>query len=234
MKAVLITGGAVGIGKGLVTHFANKGYDVMFTYRSHKEEAIELARKTNSRAFYCDITNMKNIRSLHEDVGRVDILINNAGVSDIKMCTEIDDLAWDYVVNTNLKGTFLLTKSFVPHMISNKFGRIINIGSMWGLNGSSCEVHYAASKAGLIGLTKSLAKELGPSNITVNLIAPGVIDTDMNKNADPATLKALIDECPISRMGTPDDIAACAIFLASEEASYITGAVIPVDGGYTA
>ncbi|HQC55217.1 MAG TPA: 3-oxoacyl-ACP reductase FabG [Clostridia bacterium] len=234
MKSVLITGGAVGIGRGLVTCFANNGYNVMFTYRAHKDEAEELAKQTNSRAFYCDITNMKHIRTLHEKVGGVDILINNAGVSDIRMCTDIDELYWDYVINTNLKGTFLLTQSFIPNMVSNKFGRIINIGSMWGFFGSACEVHYAASKAGLIGITKSLAKELGPSGITVNLIAPGVIDTNMNKNIDSSALQSIIEDCPISRMGTPEDVAYCAAFLASDEASYITGAVIPIDGGYTA
>lgn len=233
MKNVLITGGSVGIGSGLVKYFSHAGYSVIFTYKSHKEEAEKLSRLTNSRAFFCDISKAKDIEKLKLLTGNIDILINNAGISEIKLCTDIDEESWDNIVNTNLKGAFLLSKIYMQGMISNKFGRIINIGSMWGITGASCEAHYSASKAGLIGLTKSLAKELGPSGITVNLIAPGLIDTDMNKNIDPSVIQSIKEDCPIGRMGSVQDIATLAIFLASDNSSYITGAVIPVDGGYT-
>lgn len=234
MKSILITGGSAGIGSGLVKHFSNLGYDVKFTYLKHISEALNLAKETGSKAYPCDVTKIHEIEELYAKIGGVDIIINNAGVSEIIMCTDIGEDSWDFMLNTNLKGAFLVSKTFVKDMISRKYGRIINIGSMWGLQGSSCEVHYSASKAGLIGLTKSLAKELGPSGITVNLIAPGIIDTDMNKDIDKDVLKTMIDECPVGRIGNPSDVANLAAFLASDESSYITGTVIPVDGGYTA
>lgn len=233
MKTVLITGGSTGIGAGIVKEFSKAGYSVIFTYKNHKNEAEILAKEYGTRAYFCDITKLEDINTLKKKINNVDIVINNAGISDIKMCSLIDEDDWDNIVNTNLKGAFFISKAFIQGMIDKGFGRIINIGSMWGISGASCEVHYSAAKAGLTGLTKSLAKELGPSGITVNLIAPGIIDTEMNRKIETSALNELIASCPVSRMGKPEDIANLALFLASENSSFITGTVIPVDGGYT-
>lgn len=233
MKSVLVTGGSLGIGSGIVKEFSKAGYAVIFTYKSHKIEAEKLASSTGTRAFFCDITKTTDIEKLKTVAGDIDILINNAGISEIKLCKDIREVDWDNIVNTNLKGAFMVSQAFIPGMIKKQYGRIINIGSMWGTTGASCEVHYSASKAGLIGLTKALAKELGPSNITVNLIAPGIINTDMNKKIEPQILKQMVDDCPIGRMGTTEDVSNVTLFLAGEKSSYITGAIIPVDGGYS-
>ena len=160
------------------------------------------------------------------------MLVNNAGIAQIKMFCDITDEDLANMLNTNLSSAFYVTRAALPSMVSQKWGRIINIGSMWGKVGASCEVHYSASKAGLRGMTMALAKELGPSNITVNAVEPGVIATDMNASLDQETLRELCDGTPLCRIGKPEDVANLVGFLASEEASFITGQIIGVDGGF--
>ncbi|HHX49480.1 MAG TPA: SDR family NAD(P)-dependent oxidoreductase, partial [Clostridiales bacterium] len=215
MKKILITGGSQGIGSSLVEKLSGQDRLIYFTYNKHKKEALELAKKTGAVPIKCDLLLDEDISNLSKCCGSVDILINNAGVSEIKLFTDITNADWDKVLDVNLKGAFLVTREFLPKMISKKWGRIINISSMWGIIGASCEVQYSASKAGLIGMTKALAKEVGPSNITVNCIAPGLINTTMNANIDSKCLDEMVENTPMQRIGTCDDIANAVEFLIS-------------------
>lgn len=236
MKNVLITGGSRGIGKAMVEHFSARGYRVAFTYRSSVDEANALAEKTGALAIRADSSSENDVRSavnyVSDTIGHIDCLINNAGISSFSLFTDISLADWRKMIDVNLTGAFLYSKFVIPGMVSRKYGRIINITSMWGIVGSSCEVHYSTAKAGLIGMTKALAKELGPSGITVNAIAPGVIRTDMNRNLSEEDIAALVDETPVMRIGEPCDVVSAALFLASDEASFITGEVMNVSGGY--
>lgn len=234
MKNVLITGGSRGIGKACAYEFSKAGYRVILTYNNSREEAEKISEDTGAIIYKVNITNYSDIINLENNVkkyGGIDVLINNAGIAQQKLFTDITENDWDSMFNVNIKGMFLVTKTFVKNMISKKSGRIINISSMWGITGGSCEVHYSASKAAVIGFTKALAKELGPSGICVNCIAPGVIETDMNRHLSEEDMKALCDETPLERIGKPSDIAKTALFLAGSDASFITGQVINVDGG---
>ena len=163
--------------------------------------------------------------------GRVDVLVNNAGIAQIKMFTDTTEEDWDRMMGVNVRGLYNTCRAFVPQMISRKSGRIINLSSMWGIAGASCEVAYSTSKAAVIGFTKSLAKELGPSGITVNCVAPGVIDTEMNEEITPEVMEELRNEIPLQRIGSASEVAGVVSFLASQEARYVTGQVISVDGG---
>ena len=165
--------------------------------------------------------------------GSVDILVNNAGIAHQSLFTEINEFDWNNIIDVNLKGVFNCCQAVLPNMIENKCGRIINISSMWGITGASCEVHYSAAKAGVIGLTKALAKEVGPSGITVNCIAPGLIDTQMNANLSEEDKNEFVSSLPISRIGTTTEIAKAVYFLASDDAGYITGQTLAIDGGMT-
>ncbi len=233
---ILITGGSRGIGKALVTCFAGEGHKVAFIYNHSESEAKKISEITGAFAVQADISDPDTakaaVKKAAEYLGTIDVLINNAGISQIKLFTDITTDNWDKMIKVNLSGAFYITKEVSKTMISKKSGRIINIGSMWGKIGASCEVHYSASKAGLRGFTLALAKELGPSGITVNCIEPGVIQTDMNKMLDDQTLNDLCDQTPLCRLGTPQDVAALACFLASEKAGFITGQIIGVDGGF--
>ena len=236
MKTVFITGGSRGIGAELVRTFSKNGYNVAFTYRSSREAAEQLALETGALAIKADSrSESEAIDALNKAVsyfGGVDCLINNAAVSSFSLFTDITLDEWNDMMSVNLTGAFIYSKAVIPDMLKRKQGRIINITSMWGLVGASCEVHYSAAKAGLIGMTKALAKELGPSGITVNAIAPGVIDTEMNKALTDGDRAALIDETPVMRIGTTRDVAEAALFLAGDGASFITGEVLNVSGGY--
>lgn len=236
MRTVLINGGSRGIGRQLVLDFTKRGYKVAFTYKNSRDLAEALARESGALAIYADSAREGDVNSALEratrELGEIDILINNAAYSSYSLLQDITLEEWERTIGTNLTGPFLYSRAVIPSMVRRGFGRIINISSMWGVVGSSCEAHYSASKAGLIGLSKALAKELGPSGITVNAVAPGVIRTDMNSALDAATLDALADETPVSRLGEPNDVSAAVLFLASDEASFITGDVMNVSGGY--
>lgn len=236
MKTVLITGGSRGIGRELVRDFSKNGYNVAFTYKSSEAVAVELAEQTGALAIMADSRSESDVRSAVEATlsayGRIDCLINNAAISSFSLFTDITLEDWNDMISVNLTGAFLYSKLVIPDMLKRKSGRIINITSMWGLVGASCEVHYSAAKAGLIGMTKALAKELGPSGITVNAIAPGVINTDMNERLSAEDRECLIDSTPLMRIGEAADVAEAALFLAGEGASFITGDVLNVSGGY--
>lgn len=236
MKTVLITGGSRGIGAEMVRRFSKEGYRVAFVYRQSEEKALQLAGETGALAIRADVAVAEDarraVREAREFLSNIDVLVNNAAVSSFSLFSDITDADWDRMMQVNLNGAFYFCREILPEMIARHAGRIINISSMWGQVGASCEVHYSTAKAALIGLTKALAKEVGPSGITVNCIAPGVIDTDMNAALDEETRATLCEETPLCRIGTPQDVAACALFLAGEDASFITGQVIGVNGGF--
>lgn len=236
MKTVLITGGSRGIGREMVRLFSKNGYRVAFTYRSSQTEAEALKAETGALAIRADSSSEADVISAIEatisEFGEIDCLVNNAAISSFSLFTDLTLEDWNDIISVNLTGAFLYSKYAIPDMLKRKWGRIINITSMWGLVGSSCEVHYSAAKAGLIGMTKALAKELGPSGITVNAIAPGVINTDMNSALSDDDREALINDTPLMRIGEPSDIAEAALFLAGDKASFITGEVLNVSGGY--
>lgn len=239
MKTIVITGGARGIGKSLVENLAKDGYNVVLDYNKSEEQAKQIKEDLkkngyNIEIFKADVSKRDEIKSLIEftlnKFKNIDVLINNAGISHVKLFTDITEEEWDNVMNTNLKSAFYAIQEVLPNMIHRKEGLIINISSIWGLVGASCEVAYSVSKAGLDALTKSLAKELGPSNIRVNSIAPGIIDTKMNDNLREETKKDIIEEIPLNKIGKPIDIYKCAKWLIEDE--YTTGQIISPNGGW--
>ena len=236
MKNVLVTGGSRGIGRAIVKAFSEKGYNVAFTYKSSHDEAMALSSETGAYPIKADSKSADEVldgyKIAEQRLGGIDILVNNAAVSSTNLFTDISIEDWNDELNVNLTSAFLYTKSAVRGMIGRKWGRIINISSMWGVVGASCEVCYSTAKAALIGMTKALAKELGPSGITVNAIAPGLIDTDMNNHLTEEEKNDLIDMTPMSRIGNPCDVAAATLFLAGEDASFITGEVLNLSGGF--
>lgn len=231
-KTVLINGGSRGIGAAIVKAFAEKGYQVFFTYAKSEESAKRLAAETRATAILADSRCEAEIKNTISRVGGVDILVNNAAVSSFSLLTDLSSSEWEDLVSVNLTAPFLYCREALPHMIRNKWGRIINIVSMWGETGASCEAAYSATKAGLIGLTKALAKEVGPSLVTVNAVSPGLIDTEMNARLSSEDRSSLIEETPISRIGSVEDVANAVLFLASDESSFITGDVLRVNGGF--
>ena len=230
MKRVLVTGGSRGIGAATVRAFAAAGYDVTFLFLRSTAAAEALAFETGATPLKLDVADGEAVAEALAGMD-FDILVNNAGVSSFSLLTDLSDAEWRRTMAVDLDGAFYCAKAVLPGMISRKWGRIINVSSMWGLVGSSCEAHYSAAKAGLIGFTKALAKEEGPSGITVNCVAPGVIDTEMNAALTPETVAELIDETPAGRLGTPEEVAKLVLCLASEDASFITGQVICQSGG---
>ena len=235
-KRVLISGGSRGIGKSLCEGFAKVGCKVAFIYKSNDQAANDTAALSGALAIKADVSKpeeaLEAIKQAYEHLGGFDVLVNNAGVSLIKLFTDTTNEDFSSIVNTNIGGAFYLTREVSRYMINQKSGAIINIGSMWGKCGASCEAVYSATKSALRGMTMALAKELGPSGITVNCIEPGVIKTDMNASLDEKTLAELCVETPLMRIGNPEDVSALALFLASSGASFITGQCIGVDGGF--
>ena len=229
---VLITGGSRGIGRACVERFAQQGHTVTFLYRSDDAAAKGVAERTNAMAKKCDVSDPSAVKTAVEEIGSIDVLINNAGISSFCLFDSITDEEWRRMIDTNLSGAFYVSREVSKSMIKNKHGRIINVGSMWGKVGAACEVHYSAAKAGLRGMTLALAKELGPSGITVNCIEPGVIDTEMNAHLSESDIASLCEDTPLGRIGRADEVASLALFLASDEASFITGQLIGIDGGY--
>lgn len=240
-KTVVITGASKGIGAATAILFARKGYNVVLNYNQSVQSVKLLSSSLTGQGYSvipikADVSNKLETEYLINEAvarfGGVDVLINNAGICVSGPINELDIHDSDRIFDVNLKGVYNCCKSVTDQMVSQKSGKIINISSIWGQIGASCEVAYSAAKAGVIGLTKALAKELAPSGISVNAIAPGLIDTTMNSNMSVQDIDAFVKDVPLARIGTPDDVAAAALFLASDDADYITGQVLGVNGGY--
>lgn len=234
--AVVVTGGSRGIGAATVRAFRAAGYRVAFFYREDAGAAGALAQATGATAIQADVANASQVNQafalVRARLGAVEVLVNNAGVAQFRLFDEISDEDWRRMMSVNLDGVFHCTRAAVPEMIGRRKGCILNVSSVWGVLGASCESHYAASKGAVIALTRSLAKELGPSGIRVNCVNPGVINTDMNRELDGDALRDLIDRTPLGRLGEAADVASALVFLAGEGASFITGQVLGVDGGF--
>ena len=235
-RTVLISGGDRGIGAAAARAFYRAGYRVAILYHCNAEAADALQKELPGvTAVQCDVASRAScelaFRAAEQALGRVDVLVSNAGIAQQKLFTDIAPDEWQRMLDVNLTGAFNLCQLALPGMIRRKAGRILTVSSMWGQTGGSCEVHYSAAKAGLIGLTKALAKEEGPSGITVNCVAPGVIETDMMAAFTAEDKAALAEETPVGRLGSADEVAALLVFLADEGAGYITGQVFGVNGG---
>lgn len=226
MKNVLITGASGAIGSACAELFSEKGYNVYAGYNKNKPNI------KNVKNIHIDVKSVKSVKEALKEIGGIDILINNSGISQQKLFSDITEEDWDNMFDVNIKGMYLVTKEVLPFMINKKCGKIINISSIWGELGASCEVHYSASKAAVIGFTKALAKELSLSGITVNCVSPGMIDTPMNSHLLKEDILEIENEIPLKRQGTPKEVAECVYFLASDMADYITGQVISVSGGW--
>lgn len=236
MYTALITGGSRGIGAAAARAFARAGFRVAFLYRRDDAAAQAVARETGAEALRCDVSDPCRVRSACAEaerlLGHIDALVNNAGIAQQKLLTDVTDEDWRRMLDVNLSGAFYVTRAVLPGMIRRRQGRIVNVSSIWGQVGASCEAHYSAAKAGLIGLTRALAKEVGPSGVTVNCICPGVIQTDMLAGFTPQDLDALAQETPLCRLGTAEDVAHAILWLCREEAAFVTGQVVGVGGGF--
>ena len=236
MKKIIVTGGSRGIGRACVELFSKHGCDVAFIYCSNDDAADDCADETGAFAIKADLSDPSEAEWAYnkavEYLGGVDVLVNNAGISESGLITDVTDEMWHHVMDTNLSSAFYMSRLVSREFVRQQSGVIINIGSVWGRVGASCEAVYATSKAGLRGLTLSMAKELGPSGVRVNCVEPGVIDTDMNACYDEDDIAALCEETPLFRIGDPSEVAELVYFLASEKASFITAQIIGVDGGF--
>lgn len=235
-KTVFITGSSRGIGRAAAELFYKNGYNVVINYNNSEKDALELSQKLpGSLLVKGDVSKEKEVCEMIEKAvshfGKIDVLINNAGISVVNLLEDTTLEEWERLFSVNVTGTFLTSKYVAKHMIANHSGKIINISSIWGISGASCESCYSASKGAVIAFTKALAKELGPSGIQVNCVAPGFIDTDMNSDVSPEDTKAFCDDTPLGRTGKPQDVAKTLLFLASEGADFITGQIIGCDGG---
>ena len=231
-KTALVTGSSRGIGAAALRRLAAEGWDVTVHYNESEAAALALAKELGVRALRADVTDPAQVEALFVAADPVDLLVCSAGVARYGLITDGDEADWRRVLAVNTDGAYRCCRAAVPHMVRQKAGNIILVSSVWGLYGASCEAVYSASKAALIGLTKALAKELGPSGIRVNCVAPGVIDTDMLAQFDFADRQALADNTPLGRIGRPEDVAELIAFLASEKAGFITGQIIGCDGGF--
>ncbi len=243
LKTVLITGASGGIGIAIIKKFVLNGYTVLAQYNKNKREIENLIKELEKENLggtvypvYADFTDLSTVDKMMEDINAkfngINVLVNNSGVGLYKLITETSEKEWDELFAVNVKGVFYTVNKVLPFMIDKKQGKIVNVSSMWGICGASMEVAYSASKSALIGYTKALAKELAPSNINVNCICPGVIDTKMNARFNKEEMQDLIEQTPLGRLGTPDDVAELIFFLSEEKSSFITGQVISCDGGF--
>lgn len=236
MKTTLVTGGSRGIGAAVCRRLAEDGLRVVVHYNQNKGKAEALVRELTEKtglphlALPAELAERAQVEELFRLAGPVDVLVNNAGIAQQKLFTDITEDDWRRMFAVDVDGVFRCCQCALPHMIHEKSGCIINIASIWGEIGASCEVHYSAAKAAVIGLTKALAKELGPSHIRVNCVSPGVIDTEMNAMFDEETMRELCESTPLGRIGSPEDIAAAVSFLASDAASFLTGQTLSVNG----
>lgn len=239
-QTVLITGASRGIGRAAAIKFARAGWNVALNYHHSSRQAMELAEEL--AAAHCSVLPLQADVSRREQVdamvaqalhtfGHIDALVNNCGIAQQKLFTDLSEADWDRMFDVNLKSMFHCCQSVLPHMLRRHSGCIVNLSSIWGIAGASCEVHYSASKAAVIGLTKALAKEVGPSGIRVNCVAPGVVATDMNANLDEETMAALKEETPLETIGTPEDIAESIYFLCTPASRFTTGQVLSPNGG---
>ena len=240
MRTAVVTGGAKGIGAATVRLLCEQGFRTAIHYYTSEEKALALSSFLVSKGCHAftvkaDVTDPGQVQGMMETVGEkcgsVDVLVNNAGVDHWQLFDTVTDEQWRSVLDADLSGVFYCCRAALPFMLRQKYGRIVNIGSVWGQAGASCEAVYSAAKAGVIGLTKALAKEVALSGITVNCVSPGAIDTDMMKRFTAAETAAFCEEIPMGRLGSPEEVAAAIAFLASEQASYITGQVLGVNGG---
>lgn len=232
---VVVTGASRGIGREIAKSLAEKGSRVIANYNKSEEDAISLQKENeNIEIFKADVSKREEVKQMVDytinKYGKIDVLINNAGISENKLFTDVTDEDWQKVINTNLYSAFCVTQEIVANMIRHQQGCIINISSVWGMVGASCETVYSITKAGIDGMTKSLAKELGPSNIRVNSIAPGIIDTDMNKNLSQQDINNIVQEIPLERIGKTVDISKCVQWLIEDQ--YTTGQIISINGGW--
>lgn len=241
MKTAVVTGASGGIGSKISVCLAEKGYNVVLCYNSSEKSALETVSKIekngyNAIAVKCNVKNKNETDSLMKTVfekfGSVDVLVNNAGVALQKLFVDVNENEYNEIFDTNVKGTINFSQSALKYMINQKSGSIVNISSMWGISGASCEVHYSASKAAIIGLTKALAKEMGLSGIRVNCVAPGMIDTKMNASFSQDVFDQIKEETPLNKIGRPEDVAKAVLYFAGDDSSFVTGQVICVDGGY--
>ena len=234
---VLVTGGTRGIGAACTRAFCERGERTYFFYRSADSETVKkIELETGAVGMRVDVADRAAVRAgidrIVAEAGRLDVLVNNAGVAKIGLFTDLSEREYESLRGTNLDGAVYCAQRAAEQMVKQHSGYIVNVGSMWGKTGASCEVAYSTTKAGVRGLTMALAKELGPSGVTVNCVEPGVIDTDMNRALDAETRAELCDETPLCRLGKPEDVAAAVLFFASEAAGFITGQVLGVDGGF--
>lgn len=239
-KVVLVTGASRGIGKAVAERFAREGYAVALHYNTGKVEAEATVQKLTSAGYtamavQADVRDSAQVQQMVDTVshalGNIGILINNAGIAQQKLFTDITDEEWHNMFAVHVDGTFYCTRAVLPVMIRQKQGCIVNISSMWGQVGGSCEVHYSAAKGAIQAMTKALAKEVGPSGVRVNCVAPGVIQTEMNKLLDTETLEALREDTPLEMLGTAEHVADLVYFLCSEQATFITGQIMGINGG---
>ena len=229
MEKVFITGASRGIGFATALEFANAGYKVYALWHNAKEKLADI-KDLDITLVHGDVSSFDSMKSVYDEIGDVDILINNAAISHFGLLTDLNENEWDNIMDVNLKSVYLTSKVFLPGMIRKKRGKIINVSSIFGVVGGSCEVAYSTAKAGMIGFTKALAKEVGPSGVQVNCIAPGVIATEMNARLSNDDLDALADETPLGRIGTPEEVARLALYLAKD--TFITGETINIGGGF--